>query len=63
VIWIVAEMVDLLGETEVIHLVSSPEIGRYIHVLAMAMFSSMIWIRFYLAKKSGKKLADTLQES
>jgi hypothetical protein len=26
------------------------------------MFSAMLWIRFYLSEKSGKKIADTLQE-
>jgi uncharacterized membrane protein SirB2 len=62
VIWIVGEIVDLLGEG-VIQLFSTNEIGMYIHVAAMAMFSAMLWIRFYLSKKSGKKMADALQES
>jgi bacteriorhodopsin len=62
IIWIIGEIVDLLGEEGVIELFSTSEIGIYIHVLAMAMFSAMLWIRFYLSEKSGKRIADTLQE-
>jgi uncharacterized membrane protein SirB2 len=62
-IWITGEIVDLLGEEGVVVLFSTSEIGIYIHVLAMAMFGSMLWIRFYLSEKSGKRISDTLQES
>jgi bacteriorhodopsin len=61
-IWIIAEIIDLLGEEGVIELFSTSDIGMYVHVLAMAMFSAMIWIRFYLSEKSGKTMADALQE-
>lgn len=59
-IWITGEIVDLLGEEGVVELFSISEIGIYVHVLAMAMFSAMLWIRFYLSEKSGKRIADTL---
>jgi bacteriorhodopsin len=62
-IWIAGEIVDLLGEEGVVELISSGEIGIYVHVFAMAMFSAMLWIRFYLSEKSGKRISDTLQES
>jgi bacteriorhodopsin len=62
-IWITGEIVDLLGEEGVVETFSTSEIGIYVHVLAMAMFSAMLWMRFYLSKKRGKKIADTLQES
>jgi bacteriorhodopsin len=62
-IWITGEIVDLLGEEGVVELFSTSEIGVYIHVLAMAMFSAMLWIRFYLSERSGKRIADALQES
>jgi bacteriorhodopsin len=62
IIWIIGEIVDLLGEEGVVELFSTSEIGIYIHVLAMALFSAMLWIRFYLSEKSGKRIADTLQE-
>jgi bacteriorhodopsin len=61
-IWITGEIIDLLGEEGVIQLFSTSEIGMYVHVLAMAMFSGMIWIRFYLSEKTGKRIADALQE-
>ena len=61
-IWITGEIVDLLGEEGVVELFSTSEIGIYVHVLAMAIFSSMLWIRFYLSEKSGKRIADTLQD-
>jgi uncharacterized membrane protein SirB2 len=61
-IWITGEIVDLLGEEGVVELFSTSEKGMYVHVLAMAMFSAMLWIRFYLSQKSGKRIADALQE-
>ena len=61
-IWITGEIVNLLGEEGVVELFSTSEIGVYVHVLAMAMFSAMLWIRFYLSGKSGKRIADALQE-
>lgn len=62
-IWMIGEIVDLLGEEGVVELFSTSEIGVYVHVLAMAMFSAMLWIRFYLSERSGKRIADALQES
>jgi bacteriorhodopsin len=62
-VWIIGEIVDLLGEEGVVMQFSTSEIGMYVHVLAMAMFSTMLWIRFYLSEKRGKRIADTLQES
>jgi bacteriorhodopsin len=62
VIWITGEVVDLLGEEGVVEVFSTSEIGIYVHVLAMVMFSAMLWIRFYLSEKRGKTIADTLQE-
>jgi bacteriorhodopsin len=62
-IWMTGEIIDLLGEEGVVELFSTSEIGVYVHVLAMAMFSAMLWIRFYLSERSGKRIADALQES
>jgi len=62
VIWMTGEIADLLGEEGVIQIFSTNEIGMYIHVVAMALFSTMLWTRFYLARRTGKKLADTLEE-
>jgi uncharacterized membrane protein SirB2 len=62
VIWIIGELMDLLEEGS-IKLLSDSEIGVYVHILAMAMFSAMLWIRFHMSEKSGKKMVDTFQES
>ena len=56
------EIVDLLGEEGVVKLFLTSEIGMYVHVFAMAMFSAMLWIRFYLSERSSKRIADALQE-
>jgi hydrogenase/urease accessory protein HupE len=61
-IWITGEIVDLLGEEGLVEVFSISEIGIYLHVLAMGMFSAMLWIRYYLSEKRGKRLADALQE-
>lgn len=63
VIWIIGELVDLFAEVGAITLFSDSELGMYVHILAMLMFTSMLWIRFYVSVKSGKKIADTFQES
>jgi bacteriorhodopsin len=63
-IWITGEIVDLVGEEKegVFDLFSTSETGMYVHVSAMAMFSAMIWIRYYISEKRGKRMADALQE-
>jgi CDP-diglyceride synthetase len=61
VIWIAGEIVDLLQEQRVM-LLPYHNAGLYVHVLAMGLFSAMLWTRFYLSRKSGKKMADSLQE-
>lgn len=62
VIWVMGEIVDLLGEAGAIKLFSDSEVGIYIHASAMAMFSAMIWIRFVMSEKRGKKLADSIED-
>lgn len=63
VIWIAGEMADLLQERQVMILpYYYHDIGLYVHVLAMGLFSAMLWTRFYLSMRSGKKMADSLQE-
>ncbi|AIF82799.1 hypothetical protein NTE_00719 [Candidatus Nitrososphaera evergladensis SR1] len=61
VIWIVGEIADLMQEqmSGWIPLFSHyHEIGMYIHVLAMALLSAMLWTRFYLSRRSGKMIED-----
>jgi hydrogenase/urease accessory protein HupE len=61
VIWIAGEIVDLLHEQYTM-LLPYHNAGLYVHVLAMGLFSAMLWTRFYLSRKSGKKMADSMQE-
>ena len=61
-IWIIGEILDLLGEEGVVEIFSTSDISIYVHTLAMAMFSAMLWMRFYLSQKRGKKIADAFQE-
>jgi hypothetical protein len=56
-------MVDLLGEQGLVKVFSTGDIRMYVHLAAMGMFSAMLWIRFYLSQKAGKKLADILEEN
>lgn len=62
-IWILGELVDLLAEQGAIGLEPLSGAGIYIHVAAMALFCVMLWLRFYLSEKSGKKMADSLQDA
>ncbi|HVX01759.1 MAG TPA: hypothetical protein VHA09_01255 [Nitrososphaera sp.] len=65
VIWIIGEMIDALQERDGMMTVMMPhshqEIGMYVHVLAMGLFSAMLWTRFFLSKRSGKRMTDGLQ--
>ncbi len=61
VIWIVGELVDLLHEERVLSL-PTDQIGTQIHTVAMGVFSALLWTRFYLSRRRGKKMADSLQE-
>lgn len=63
VIWIVGEILDLVTEEGSFDLFSDSEVGMYVHILAMAMFSAMLWTRFYASKKMGRRLADSFQEN
>lgn len=62
VIWILGEIAGLLQGVGAVNLIASVETGLYIHVTAMALFAVMLWTRFYLARKAGKTLADSIQE-
>ena len=61
-VWITGEIVDLLQEEYALSFLSY-NTGMYVHVSAMTLFSAMLWVRFYLSQRSGKKMADTLEEN
>jgi hypothetical protein len=62
VIWVIGEILDFVSEDGAIALFSDSEIGMYVHILAMLMFSAMLWTRYYLSKKRGVKMIDSLQD-
>ena len=62
IIWIAGEIVDISGEMGMVQLGSFEELPSVIHMIAMIMISVTFWLRFYYAKRSGKRLADDLYE-
>ena len=62
-IWIIGEIIDLMGEEGFIQQLSTGDLDMYIHLLGMATFSAMLWIRFFMSEKRGKRLEDTFQGS
>jgi len=62
IIWIAGEIVDISGEMGILHLGSFEELPSVIHMIAMILISVTFWLRFYFAKRSGKRLADDLYE-
>ena len=61
IVWVAGEIVDLLGE-EGTKLFADSQTRMYIHVIAMGMFSGIIWARFIVARSKGKKLADSIED-
>lgn len=63
VIWVVGEIADLLQEKEGMRIMPqhNQDVGLYIHVLAMALFSAMLWARFLYSRRSGKMMAGSLK--
>ena len=62
IIWIVGEIVDISGDMGMIQLDGFEELPAVIHMISMILISVVFWLRFYFAKRSGKKLADNLYE-
>jgi len=62
IIWIAGEVVDFSGEMELLQLGNFEELPSVIHMAAMILISIVFWLRFYFAKRSGKRLADDLYE-
>ena len=62
IIWIAGEIVDISGEIGLLQLTNFEILPSIIHMIAMILISVVFWLRFYFAKRSGKKLADDLYE-
>ena len=62
IIWIGGEIVEISGDMGVLQLEGFEELPSIIHMIAMIMISVVFWLRFYYAKRSGKKFVDELYE-
>ena len=60
VILIVGEIVDLMGEVGAIPQLSADNLAMYIHISAMGVFSVMLWARFYISRRSGRRISDSV---
>jgi hypothetical protein len=61
VIWIIGEIVALAGGKGLVPELLTGDLAMGMHILAMAVFSVMLWARFYMSQKRGKKLAESLE--
>jgi len=62
IIWIAGEIVDISGEMGLLQLTNFELLPSIIHMIAMVLIGVVFWLRFYFAKRSGKRLADNLYE-
>ncbi|MDH3502360.1 MAG: hypothetical protein OEL69_07635 [Nitrosopumilus sp.] len=62
IIWITGEIVDILGDMGLLQLTNFEILPSIIHMIAMILISVVFWLRFYYAKRSGKRLTDELYE-
>ncbi len=60
VIWIVGELVSILHENNALSKLGW--LGMTIHVSSMVFLFSMLFLRFYYSKRSGKKLVEGFEE-
>jgi len=59
-IWIVGEIVGVLGRNEILKLSTFEDVGNQIHLASMIAIMAVFWLRFYYAKKQGKKFMDEI---
>ena len=59
VVWILGEIVGSLEDNGIIVFPAlQGNIGLEIHVVSMVLFGLMLWLRFYYAERSGKKMIE-----
>jgi hypothetical protein len=59
VVWILGEIVgNLEGDGIIVFPAIQGNIGLEIHVVSMVLFGLMLWLRFYYAERSGKKMIE-----
>jgi len=62
IVWIGGELVGIFGDMGYMQFENFEMLPPVIHMTAMIMISLIFWLRFYFAKKSGKKLVDEVYD-
>ncbi|MFQ5476422.1 MAG: hypothetical protein ACE5DT_05255 [Nitrosopumilus sp.] len=59
IIWIVAEVIDISNDMGIIEFQS---LSHFIHLAAMVLIGITFWLRFYYAKRSGRKIVEDIYD-
>jgi len=59
-IWVAGEIVGVLARNGILDLNTFEGVGHQIHLLSMIAIGAVFWLRFYHAKKQGKKFIDEI---
>jgi hypothetical protein len=61
-IWIGGEFITTLGESGLIHFPANlHDLGMQIHLVAMILFASIIFVRFYYSYRAGHKIIESFE--
>ena len=61
-IWIGGEFITTLGESGLIHFPAHlHDLGMQIHLVAMILFASIIFVRFYYSYRAGHKIMESFE--
>lgn len=59
-IWILGETVGVLAKNGILELNTFEGVGHQIHLVSMIAIGAVFWLRFYHAKRQGKKFIDEI---
>ena len=59
-IWIIWEIVGTLARNGILDLSTFEGVGYQIHLVSMIAISTIFWLRFFHAKRGGKKFIDEI---
>ena len=59
-LWIIGEVIGIFVKAEIVDLGILESVGHQIHLVSMAVIGIIFWLRFYYAKKEGKKFIDEI---
>jgi len=58
-VWIIGEIIDILNDMRIIEFELLP---RFVHLAAMVLIGLIFWLRFYYAKRSGRKIIEDIHD-